>query len=108
VLILTDARCFSACQDFVEPFKVNHRATIIGEHTAGSTGQPYNKDLGNGFSFRVSAKREYFPDGSEFEGIGVMPDIAIEPTPADLKAGRDPVLATASWLIRSESSKLTQ
>jgi len=23
VLILTDVRCFSACEDFVEPFKVN-------------------------------------------------------------------------------------
>jgi carboxyl-terminal processing protease len=104
VLILTDVRCFSACEDFVEPFKVNHRATILGEHTAGSTGQPYSKNLGNGFSFRVGAKREYFPDGAEFEGIGVMPDIAIEPTPADLRTGSDPVLAMARSLIKSGSS----
>jgi carboxyl-terminal processing protease len=41
VLILADVRCFSDCDGFVEPFEVNHRATIIGEHTAGSTGQPY-------------------------------------------------------------------
>ncbi len=100
VVILTDARCFSACEDFVEPFKANHRATIVGGHTAGSTGQPYNKTLENGFGFRVSAKREYFPDGSEFAGIGVTPDVALEPTPADLKAGRDPVLAKARSLIR--------
>jgi carboxyl-terminal processing protease len=99
VLILTDVRCFSACEDFVEPFKVNHRATILGGRTAGSTGQPYSKNLGNGFSFRVGAKREYFPDGAEFEGVGIMPDIAIEPTPADLRAGRDPVLAMARSLI---------
>ena len=105
VLILTDVRCFSACEDFVEPFKINHRATILGEHTAGSTGQPYSKNLGNGFSFRVGAKREYFPDGAEFEGIGVMPDMAVEPTPADLRAGRDPVLALAKSLIQSGSSE---
>ncbi|MGD0189767.1 MAG: S41 family peptidase [Rhizomicrobium sp.] len=100
VLILTDARCFSACEDFVEPFKVNHRATIIGTRTGGSTGQPYSKDLGDGFSFRVSTKREMFPDGSEFEGVGIAPDIAVEPTPDDLKAGRDPVLAKAHALIK--------
>jgi carboxyl-terminal processing protease len=100
VLILTDVRCFSACEDFVEPFKANHRATIVGGRTGGSTGQPYFKTLGDGFSFSISAKREYFPDGSEFEGIGMTPDVAIELTPADLKAGRDPVLANAKSLIK--------
>lgn len=100
VLILTDVRCFSACEDFAAPFKANHRATIVGGRTAGSTGQPYFKNLGDGFSFRISAKRERFPDGSAFAGIGVAPDVAVEPTPADLKAGRDPVLAKARSLIR--------
>jgi carboxyl-terminal processing protease len=99
VLILADARCFSACEDFVEPFKVNHRATIVGTRTGGSTGQPYSKDLGDGFSFRVSTKREMFPDGSEFEGVGIAPDVTVEPTPDDLKAGRDSVLARARTLI---------
>jgi hypothetical protein len=34
------------------------------------------------------------------KGIGMTPDVAIEPTPADLKAGRDPVLAKAKFLIK--------
>lgn len=100
VLILTDGRCFSACEDFTAPFKVNHRATIVGGTTGGSTGQPFNKMLGDGFAFRVSTKREYFPDGAEFEGVGVAPDVAIEPTPADLKAGRDVVLTKAKSLVK--------
>lgn len=100
LLILTDVRCFSACTDFVEPFKVNHRATIVGSPTGASTGEPYIKRLGDGFLFSVSAKRDYFPDGSEFEGVGIMPDVAIELTPADLKAGNDPVLAKAKSLIK--------
>lgn len=100
VLLLTDVRCFSACEDFTQPFKSNHRATIVGGHTAGSTGQPYFKSLGDDFAFRVSTKREYFPDGAEFEGIGVAPDVAVEPTPADLKAGRDVVLAKAKSLVK--------
>lgn len=95
VFILIDRNVFSAGEDCCIPFKDNHRATIIGEATGGSTGQPYSVSFPNGMSFRVSSKRDSFPDGSPFEGIGVTPDIEIPTTIADLKAGKDPVLAKA-------------
>ena len=77
------------------PLKYSGRATVVGETTAGSSGQPYIYDFGNGMLFRVGTKRMYFPDGSEFEGVGIKPDIEVIPTPADIKAGRDPVLERA-------------
>src|SRR5208337_3600329 len=46
--LLVDAGCMSSCEDFTMPFKDNGRATIVGETTAGSTGQPYMLDLGKG------------------------------------------------------------
>jgi carboxyl-terminal processing protease len=95
VLILTDGGCASACEDFVAPFKITHRATILGETTYGSTGQPYFETLPDGMSFHVSAKRDFFPDGSPFEGVGIAPDLVVEPTRVTLEAGRDPVLERA-------------
>ena len=95
LLLLTDGGCFSACEDFLVPFKDNKRGTLIGETTGGSSGQSFHYDFGNGMSFHVSTKREFFPDGSLFEGIGIRPDIEVTPTVADLAAGRDPVLAKA-------------
>ncbi len=95
LLLLTDGGCFSACEDFLVPFHDNKRGTLIGETTGGRSGQPYSYEFGNGMSFRVSTKREFFPDGSPFEGIGIHPDIEVVPTVADLAAGRDPVLAKA-------------
>jgi carboxyl-terminal processing protease len=97
--ILVDGGCFSACEDLVVPFKDNHRALILGERTGGSTGQPYSHSFGNGMGFSLSTKREYFPDGSPFEGIGVAPDIEVHTSAADHRTGNDPVLAKALDLI---------
>ncbi len=51
--------------------------------------------------FAVGAKREYFPDGSQFEGVGVTPDVRVVPTPAELLASRDVVLERALAEIAS-------
>jgi len=95
LLILADAGCMSACEDFVMPFKDSYRALIVGETTAGSSGQPYRLDLGNGLLLFVGAKREVFPDGAQFEGVGIRPDMDVTPTVEDLRQGKDTVLEAA-------------
>src|SRR5258708_27321762 len=92
---------FLAWEDFVVALKDNHRATIIGERTAGSSGQPFGKDFDNGMGFGLSTKREFFPDGSEFEGVGIAPDIEVHTRASDLQSGKDSVLEKAHELIRA-------
>jgi carboxyl-terminal processing protease len=99
--ILIDAGCHSACEDFVMPFKDNGRAILIGESTAGSSGQPYYEDLGDGMRFAVGTKREFFPDGSQFEGVGVTPDHPLLPNARELQAGEDPELVRALELLQA-------
>jgi carboxyl-terminal processing protease len=93
--ILVDAGCHSACEDFAMPFKDNGRAILVGEATAGSSGQPYYEDLGDGMRHAVGTKREFFPDGSRFEGVGLAPDLVVLPTAAEIRSGRDPELERA-------------
>jgi carboxyl-terminal processing protease len=100
VVLLVDGGCNSACEDFVMPFKDNGRATLVGETTAGSTGQPHMMDFGNGMMAVIGAKREIFPNGSTFEGVGIRPDVEVAPRLADIRAGRDPVLERALRLAR--------
>jgi len=101
LFILTDGGCFSACEDFVISFKDNHRATIIGERTAGSDGQPYQHRFENGMVFGLSTKRLFMPDGSPFEGVGIAPDIEVPIHAEDLATGKDPVLEKALSLAQS-------
>lgn len=105
LFILADGGCFSACEDFVAPFKDNHRATILGERTAGSSGQPYEHWFENGMGFGLSTKREFMPDGSPFEGVGIAPDIEIPLHVDDLANGRDPVLMKALSLAQSGTAR---
>ena len=81
------------------PFKDNGRATLVGETTAGSSGQPHLIDLGDGFRAWVGAKRETFPDGRIFEGVGIVPDIEIVQQAWNLREGQDRVLNEAIALL---------
>lgn len=105
VVILTNGGCFSACEDFIAPFKDNHRATIVGERTAGSSGQPAGKDLGHGMGIGVSTKRESMPDGTAFEGIGIAPDVQVPVTIKDLLEMRDAVLEKAEQLLGDRAAR---
>ena len=95
LILLVDGGCISACEDFVEPSKDSGRAILIGETTQGSFVLPIIYDFHNGMSLRIAAKRNYFPDGSEFEGVGIKPDVEVHTTIEGLRNGRDPVLEKA-------------
>ncbi len=56
---LVDGGCFSACEDFVMPFKDDGRAIVAGETTGASTGQPYFLDLGPGVSGGVEVQLRF-------------------------------------------------
>lgn len=95
LLLLTDRICSCACEDFVMPFKYSKRATLIGETTAGTFSLTRHVDFENGMILNIAGVHHTFPDGSQFEGVGITPDIAVNVTPGDLRAGRDPVLQKA-------------
>ena len=98
--VLMDGGCGSACEDFVIRFQSGKRGPLLGEASFGSTGQPYFVNFPQWkMSMRFSTKREYLPDGSTFEGVGVTPDIAVPQRIADLTAKGDPWLERAIDLL---------
>jgi C-terminal processing protease CtpA/Prc len=92
VVMLTSANTFSAAEDAVVLFATSKRGVIVGEASGGSTGQPLSFNLPGGGTARVCSKHDCFPDGKEFVGVGVTPDVAAHLTREDLVRGTDSVL----------------
>lgn len=59
-------------------FKSNHRGTLIGQATYGSTGTPYMIPLRCGGRAQVVSVGYRLLDGTEFIGKGIMPGIVGE------------------------------
>lgn len=80
VYVLTEHETFSAAEDFAYGMKARHRATVIGETTAGGA------HPGDGFRlspelmvFIPTGRSMDYVDGGNWEGKGVTPD---HPVPA--------------------------
>jgi C-terminal processing protease CtpA/Prc len=105
VAVLTSARTYSAAEDFAIAFRQLDRGPIVGQTTGGSTGQPLHQPLPGGGSFRICTKRDTAGDGTEWIGIGIAPDITVNPTRASISSGEDPVLQRAIAEITREPSR---
>lgn len=82
-------------------FDAMKRGTLIGEPTGGSTGQPLMFKLPGGGSGYVCSKRDTYPDGKEFVGVGIQPQVLVHPTVRDVRAGKDTVLEAALNYLRT-------
>ena len=93
--VLTSSQSASGAELFAAFVQEQGRGPVVGGKTAGAVvgsrffALPDGGRLGVGIvAFRTGA-------GAVLEQVGVTPDVAVEPTEADLRAGRDPVLARA-------------
>jgi carboxyl-terminal processing protease len=100
VMVLTSGATYSAAEDFAVAFDTLKRGTIVGEATGGSTGQPLVISLPGGGSARICTKRDTYPDGRLFVGVGIQPGLKVAPTVADARSGRDTVLEAALAALR--------
>ena len=82
VFVLTSGRTFSAAEEFAYDLKAAGRATLIGE-TKGGGANPANRPvlLSYGCSiFIPNGKVTHLTTGTNWEGAGIAPDVAV---PAD-------------------------
>lgn len=102
VAVLIGPHTYSAAEDFAVAFDVMERGALIGQATGGSTGQPLRFDLPGGGRAQVCTKRDTYPDGAPFVGVGIRPDRVVVPTLEDVRLGRDPVLSAALEHVRND------
>ncbi|KPK79387.1 MAG: hypothetical protein AMJ81_13300, partial [Phycisphaerae bacterium SM23_33] len=91
----------SAAEDLTVLLHGNGRATVVGEPTSGSTGQPILLALPGGGRVRICTGQAHYPDGREFVGPGIRPDVPVNRTIKGVTEGRDEILQAALKLVRS-------
>jgi hypothetical protein len=78
LFILTSKKTFSAGEMFAYDLKVWHRAILIGDSTGGGAHSVDLFKIADRFEIYISTSRAIHPvTGSNWEGIGVIPDILV-------------------------------
>lgn len=77
VVVLIDEGTFSAAEDFCVGFRSMNRGIILGSPSGGSTGNPISFNLPGDGNLQLCTKKDTYPDGSEFVGVGILPDIKV-------------------------------
>jgi C-terminal processing protease CtpA/Prc len=99
VIILINEQTQSQAEYTAMALKVSPNATVIGSTTAGADGNVSSIYLpGNIFTY-ISGIGVLYPDGSETQRVGIVPDLKTEPTIKGIKESRDEVLEKAIQLI---------
>lgn len=90
----------SAAEDFLIYADNQKHMTKIGENSFGSTGQPLLFELPGGGLARICTKKDTYPDGREFVGYGIKPDIVVKRKLKDYLTKKDPVLEKAVEFLK--------
>lgn len=78
---LTSSRTASAAEHLALAFKHTGRATLIGETTAGANHFGGFERIGGGLAVFLPVGRTIDPaTGKDWEGTGIVPDVAVAPT----------------------------
>lgn len=96
VYILVSRRSFSAAEGFAYGLQQRKRAVVVGEPTRGGANPNRFFPIGNELEVSISIGRTVNPvSGTNWEGVGVQPDVAVPAAQA-----LDKALALAATVLR--------
>ncbi len=107
VAVLTDPGTASGAEILAGALRDAHRATLVGEKTAGALGGAITVRLPEG-GMTVTVEKILGPEEEVVEGRGISPDTPVPLTVDDVFAGRDPQLAAAQALVTRSAHDLRQ
>ena len=99
VVILINEETQSSAEYHVMALRLAPKATVLGSTTAGADGNVSRLFLPGSVMTMISGIGVYYPDGTETQRIGIVPDLKMEPTIEGIKAGKDELLEKAIAII---------
>ncbi|HEY0740310.1 MAG TPA: S41 family peptidase [Chryseosolibacter sp.] len=95
IFVLTDRYTLSASERAAMALKVLPKATLVGDTTSGGHSTVIGRELQNSWYYSISTQKTRFMDGKSYEGIGVIPEVPLRNSRANMAAGTDDVLQYA-------------
>ena len=104
VVVLMDAKCFSATDIFLGALKGRPNVTLVGSTSAGGSAYARKFFLPHTcIEVRCASMASFQPNGKLYDTNGIVPDVAVE-TPVDyfVQSGKDVVMERALKLLTDE------
>jgi len=101
IALLTCDSVFSGGEAFALAIRELPHVTIIGDHTNGIFSYQLEKELPNGWEYRLSYQTYFSADMVCYEGKGVPVDIKMLNRKADIERGVDPLITRALEVLRA-------
>lgn len=99
VVVLMGPVNMSSCEAFLLMMKQAPHATLVGSNSYGSSGNPKPHTLPNGVVALIPSWKSMRPDGAEFEGAGLRPNVFVY-YPTDGSYAGDPVIERALQILQ--------
>lgn len=99
LIVLVNDKSQSQAEYTAMAFRAAKNSTIVGSTTAGADGNVSTILLPGDLSTMISGIGIYYPDGTETQRIGIVPNITVKPTIEGIKNGKDEVLEKAIEII---------
>lgn len=100
LIVLVNENSQSQAEYTAMAFRAVKNSLIIGSTTAGADGNVSAILLPGGLRTMISGTGVYYPDGTETQRIGIVPDITVKPTIEGIKEGKDEVLEKAIEIMK--------
>ncbi len=102
IVIVQDEQSASGSELLAAALQDHGRATVVGTRSFGKGTVNTVRELSDGGAIYVSIARYLSPDRNQIEGIGVIPDVAVELTPEDIEQRRDVFIHRAIDILRTQ------
>ncbi len=102
VVILVNEISQSQAEYTAMALRLAPSALVVGSTTAGADGNVSSIFLPGNLFTMISGIGIYYPDGTETQRIGILPDIEFNPTIRGIREGRDEILEKAIELIEND------
>lgn len=102
VVILVNELTQSHVEFMAMKYRCSPNASVIGSQTSGADGNVSSIVLPGNIKTHISGIGIYYPDGTETQGIGIIPDIEVKPTIKGIREGRDEILEKAIEIIKQD------